>query len=212
MDDAEVVAATIEAAAPSTELSSPGEVVAGQLVTTVGDVESSVPLSSEDEVIVTRATADGEQAASIALPDELPVDAGVVAADGTVVYAADDGSNDAVTVQTLEDGSTRVQTVIGSADSAREFGYRMDGYQPYQSDTGEVIFIDGQNDAVPVAAPWATDADGRAVPTRYEVRGDELFQVVFPVAQANLAQGENPKTCLFFTAAPIPGVIWRVKC
>lgn len=274
VDHAEVVAATIEAAAPTTELSSPGEVVGGQLVTNAGDVESAVPLSSDDEVVVTRTTADGEQAASIELPDELPVDTGVVAADGTVVYATDDGSDDALAVQTLEDGSTRIQTVIGSVDSAHKFGYRMDGYQPYQSDTGEVIFIDGQNNAVPVAAPWATDADGRAVPTRYEIRGDELFQVVsssastsypivadptwqwtgpawgmklnrsessrvrdyaaaigmcgvfakavavrvcgvfasYIVAQANLAQGENPKTCLFFTAAPIPGVIWRIKC
>lgn len=32
------------------------------------------------------------------------------------------------------------------------------------------------------------------------------------MAQANIAQGDKPKTCLFFTAAPIPGVIWRVTC
>lgn len=150
----------------------------------------------------------------------------------------------------------------------------MDGYQPYLSDSGEVIFIDDQKNLVPVAAPWAVGADGRSVPSRYEIRGDELFQIVIPdasttypivadptwqwtgpawgmklnrsetrrvrdyaaaigmcgvfakaarvrvcgvfasyiVAQANLAQGDNPKTCLFFTAAPIPGVIWRIKC
>lgn len=177
-------------------------------------------------------------------------------------------------MQTLADGSTRIQTVIASAGSPHEFGYRMDGYQPYQADTGEVIFIGDQNNAVPVAAPWATDADGVAVPTRYEIRGGELFQVVTPnastaypvvadptwlwngpawgmklnrsetsrvrdygaavgmcgffaksvaikacgvfasyiVGQASLAQGDKPKTCLFFTAAPIPGVIWRIKC
>lgn len=32
------------------------------------------------------------------------------------------------------------------------------------------------------------------------------------VAQANIAQGDSPKTCLFFTAAPVPGVIWRLPC
>lgn len=33
------------------------------------------------------------------------------------------------------------------------------------------------------------------------------------VAQANLAQGDKPqRTCLFLTAAPVPGVIFRLKC
>lgn len=30
--------------------------------------------------------------------------------------------------------------------------------------------------------------------------------------QASLAESDKPKSCLFFTAAPVPGVIWRVKC
>lgn len=276
VSNAEGVAATIEAAAPATDLAVPGEVEADQLVTSVGDVKSSVPLSSEDDIVVTSATASGDQTAIIELPDEIPAGDGVVTDDGTVVYTADDNSGDAVAVQTLADGSTRIQTVLGSAESAHEFGYRMDGYQPYQSDTGEVIFMDASGNFVPVAAPWATDANGKPVMTSYEVRGDQLFQVVTPdastaypvvadpswqwsgpawgmklnraetsrvrdygaaigmcatftnklpkvaiacavfgsyiVAQANIAQGDNPKTCLFFTAAPIPGVIWRIAC
>jgi hypothetical protein len=32
------------------------------------------------------------------------------------------------------------------------------------------------------------------------------------VAQANIAEGEKPKSCLFFTAAPVPGIIWKVPC
>lgn len=276
-DSAEAVAATIEAAAPATtDLSAPGAVDDGRLVTRVGEVESAVPLSSDGDVVVTKATAEGQQSASIELPDELSVGDGVVAEDGTVVYAANDSSGDAVAVQTLEDGSTRIQTVIGAAGSAHEFGYRMDGYQPYQSDTGEVIFLNEAGNYVPVAAPWATDAKGRAVQTRYEVRGDELFQLVTPdasttypvvadpswiwngpiwgmklnraetarvrdyaaaltmcgsflkrlprvawacaafggymVAQANIAQGDSPKTCLFLTAAPVPGIIMRITC
>lgn len=166
--------------------------------------------------------------------------------------------------------------MIGAADSAHEFGYRMDGYQPYQSDTGEVVFVNATGDFVPLAAPWATDANGRDVQTRYEVRGDEVFQVVTPdaataypvvadpswmwagpawgmkltraetsrvrdyasalgmcaaftnklpkvavacavfgsyiMAQASIAEGDKPRSCLFFTAAPIPGVIWRLPC
>ncbi|WP_307295064.1 hypothetical protein [Microbacterium natoriense] len=276
MSNVERVAAAIEAATPATDLSSPGEISAGQLVTSVGDIESAVPLSSDSAIVVTRPTAEGEQAARIELPDEVSVGDGVVANDGTVVYAANDDSGDAVAVQTLADGSTRIQTVIGTADSAHEFGYQMDGYHPYQSDTGEVVFVDDSGNVVPVGAPWARDVSGQPVQTGYEIRGDELFQVVTPdastvypvvadptwmwagpawgmkltraetsrvrdyaaalgmcatftnklpkvaiacavfgsyiVAQANIAQGDSPKTCLFFTAAPIPGVIWRLPC
>lgn len=278
VDGAESVAATIEAATPTTTLSEPGLVDSGRLSTTAGEISAAVPLSAEENVVVSVPIDEGSQTESrvIELPDEIPISDGVVAADGTVVFTADDSSGDAVAVQTLADGSTRIQTVMGGAESPREFGYRMAGYQPYQSDTGEVIFLNEAGDYVPVAAPWAVDANGAAVETRYEVRGDELFQVVTPgattaypvvadpswiwngpiwgmkltraetsrvrdysaalgmcgiftkalpkvfqacavfgsyiVAQAHIAQGDNPKTCLFFTAAPVPGDIMRVKC
>ncbi|KQR39785.1 MULTISPECIES: hypothetical protein [Microbacterium] len=273
-DDADAIASLIQEAAPATDLSEPGDLVAGELSTEAGDVQSIVPLSAEEAITVTSANGAGEQTATIDLPDEIDVKDGVVADDGTVVFAATDDSGDAVAVQTLDDGSTRIQTVIGGSASAHEFGYRMSGYQPYQSDTGEVIFVSEDGNYVPVAAPWATDANGNPVETRYEIRGDELFQIVvaddstsYPVVadpswqwygpiwgmkltraetsrvrdyaaalgmcavfarqvsiacsafgsyiilQANLAQGDSPaKTCLFFTAAPVPGVIFRLGC
>ncbi len=278
LDGAESVAATIEAATPTTALSEPGVVEGGQLSTTVGEISAAVPLLAEENVVVSVPIDGGTQTESraIELPDEIPISDGVVAEDGTVVFNADDRSGDAVAVQTLADGSTRIQTVMGGAESPREFGYRMAGYQPYQGDTGEVIFLNEAGDYVPVAAPWAVDANGESVPTSYEVRGDELFQVVTPgaetaypvvadpswiwngpiwgmklnraetsrvrdyaaalamcgsflkklprvgwacaafggymVAQANIAQGDKPKTCLFLTAAPVPGVIMRITC
>lgn len=273
-EGAEDVVATVQAAAPETDLAVPGSVDDGQLVTTVEGTSAEVPLWPRESIVVTSSTEEGEQVASIDLPDEIDLGTGTIASDGSVVYASEDGSGDAAVVQTLADGSTRIQTVIASADSPHEFGYGMDGYQPYQADTGEVIFIDDEGNAIPVAAPWATDAAGAAVPTHYEIRGGELFQVVTPdastaypivadptwmwngpawgmkltraessrvrdyaaalgmcvlfaksvavkacgafgsyiVLQANLAQGDSPKSCLFFTAAPIPGVIWRIKC
>lgn len=274
---AEAVAETVQAAAPAgTDLAAPGAVAGGEVVTSVGQIDTAVPLSADQNIVVEAPISDATQTASIELPGEIPVGDGVVADDGTVVYAAKDGSDDAVAVQTLADGSTRIQTVIGSPDSPHEFGYRMDGYQPYQADTGEVIFLKEDGSYVPVAAPWATDANGNAVQTSYEIRGDELFQVVTPDAntaypvvadpswiwygviwgmkltraetdrvkdyavaigmcsaftkslpsaaiacavfatyitgQAALAGGDSPKSCLFFTAAPVPGVIMRIAC
>jgi len=273
-EDADSIASLIQDAAPATELSATGDLVAGELSTDAGDVQSTVPMSAEEAITVTSENDSGAQTATIDLPDEIDVKDGVVADDGTVVFTATDDSGDAVAVQTLEDGSTRIQTVIGGSESAHEFGYRMDGYQPYQSDSGEVIFVSADGNYVPVAAPWATDANGNPVETRYEIRGDELFQIVVPdestaypvvadpswqwygpiwgmklnraetsrvrdyaaalgmcavfarqvsiacsafgsyiILQANLAQGDTPaSTCLFFTAAPIPGVIFRLSC
>ena len=275
-DEAENIAGHVEQVAPEAELSEPGEIKDGQVRTSVGEIESAVPLSAEDDIVVTAPVDDVTRVRRIELPSEVPVSDGVLTDDGTVVYAAEDGSGDAVAVQTLADGSTRVQTVIGGPTSPHEFGYRMDGYQPYQSDTGEVIFLNEAGDDVPVAAPWAVDADGKTVSTHYEVRGDELYQVITPgagtvypvvadpswiwygpiwgmklnraetsrvrdyaaalvmcgsflkrlprvawacgafggymVAQANIAQGDSPKTCLFLTAAPVPGVIMRTSC
>lgn len=147
---------------------------------------------------------DGALTASIELPGEIETNDGEVADDGTVVFPATDGSGDAVAVQTLDDGSTRIQTVLASADSPHEFGYRMDGYQPHQSDTGEVIFMQEDGSYVPVAAPWAVDANGKNVPTSYEVRGDELFQVVHPDSTTAYPVVADPSWIWY-------GPIWGMK-
>ncbi|MFS0895001.1 hypothetical protein [Microbacterium sp. 179-I 3D3 NHS] len=270
---AEGVADLINAVAPTTVLAAPGDVANGSLNTVAGDTESQIPLDATEPILVESTPNNETLSASIRLPDEMPIGAGTVTSDGTVVYPATDGSGDAVAVQNLEDGSTRIQTVIADSSSPHEFGYRMDGYQPFMSDTGEVIFLDSSDNYVPIAAPWAVDATGAPVQTTYTIRGDELVQVVTPDAstvypvvadpswmwqgpawgmklnrsetsrvrdyaaavgmcvifsksvsigcaafgsyiqvQANIAEGDKPKTCLFFTALPVPGVIWRVPC
>lgn len=270
---AEAVADLINVVAPTTVLSDPGDVADGSLNTVAGDTESQIPLDATEPILVESTPNNETLFASIQLPDEVPIGTGSVTSDGTVVYPATDGSGDAVAVQNLEDGSTRIQTVIADSSSPHEFGYRMDGYQPFMSDTGEVIFLDSNDNYVPIAAPWAVDATGAPVQTSYAIRGDELVQVVtpdastvYPVvadpswmwqgpawgmklnrsetsrvrdyaaavgmcvvfsksvsiacaafgsyiqAQANIAEGDKPKTCLFFTALPVPGVIWRVPC
>ncbi|WP_050723030.1 hypothetical protein [Microbacterium sp. GCS4] len=272
-DHAEVaiIASAVDVAVPASAPVAAGEVVGDQAVVQANGIEAIVPLSAAD--VVTVASDDnGGQAASITLPSEFRESVGTFSDDGTVVYEADSGS--ALAVQTLTDGSTRVQSVIDSATSVHEFEYGVDGYRPYQADSEEVVFVDADGDFVAIAQPWAVDANGVSVPTHYEIRGDKVVQVVQPdestvypvvadptwlwngpawgmklnrsetsrvrdyaaaigmcglfakaiaikvcgvfasyiVAQANLAQGDSPKSCLFFTAAPIPGVIWRIKC
>ena len=274
--EANSVAATIDSVAPEAVLASPGVLVGEEIVASAEGVETVVPLAAREGVAVTVGDGGEARSATIELPDEFDASVGAPAEDGTVVFSADDSSDEAVAVQTLDDGSTRIQTVIASPAGQHEFEYSMDGYLPYQSESGETIFLDGEGHFVSVAAPWAVDASGVSVETRYEIRGGDLVQVVVPSAttvypivadptwmwngpawgmklnrtetsrvrdyaqagsmcvafskgaagfaiacgafagymatQAALAQSDNPKSCLFFTAAPIPGVIWRVRC
>lgn len=272
---AEAVVDTIEAVAPPVALAPPGEVLEEYVVSTVSEVETLVPLDPEGDLILNTGGESGS-AAVIPLPDEFAVSGGSVTEDGTVVYSAVDGSGEALAIQNLADGSTRMQAVIASPESAHEFGYSVEGYLPYRSSTGEAVFVDDAGNFVTVAAPWAVDAQGVAVATSYEIRGAELVQVVVPTesttypvvadptwkwhgpawgmklnrsetsrvrdyaqagsmcvafsrgapavavacgafagymaVQAALAESDRPKSCLFFTAAPLPGVIWRIKC
>ncbi|MEV4736682.1 MULTISPECIES: hypothetical protein [unclassified Microbacterium] len=65
--------------------------------------------------------------------------------------------------------------------------------------------------ATAVTLSLVTTANSAAAQTDGGTDHAEVF-ASYIVAQANLAQGDSPKSCLFFTAAPIPGVIWRIKC
>lgn len=244
------------------------------MTTSAEGVETSVALDPEGGVTV--AAPGAETALSIELPAALPLDDGAVATDGTVVFPSADASGDDLAVQTLADGSTRVQTVIAGADSPHAFDYGLTGFSAAVNDKGEAAFISADGSFVPVAAAWATDANGNAVATHYEISGDKLVQVVVPDAnttypvvadpswvwigagwgmkltrsetssvrnyaaavgmcsmfakrapglsvgcavwgsyiqlQANLAQSDSPKSCLFFNVVPAPGSIWRVSC
>jgi hypothetical protein len=279
--EANGIAHQVAEAAPDGAVPVEGEQIGDEVTATAGATETTVALDASDGIEVSL-TVEGEPlAAAITLPTELEVGEGVVADDGTVVYAADDSgakAQDAIAVQTLSDGSTRVQTVIADQNSAHALGYSMPGFLPAIDDSGNAAFI-GTGDStafVPVEPAWAVDATGASVATHYELRGTELVQIVtpdagtvYPVvadptwvwiaagwgmklsrsetsrvrdygaasgmcaiftrgapgvaigcavwssyiqAQANLAEGDRPKRCLFFNVIPAPGTIWRVTC
>ncbi|MFV0375280.1 hypothetical protein [Microbacterium sp.] len=272
--DANDVAALVSDAAPAAELADPGIVTSEELTTSSAGVKTSVALDPNGGIAVVATGADS--VLLIELPATLPLDEGIVASDGTAVFLGADASGDALAVQTLADGSTRVQAVISGAGSPHEFDYGIQGFAAAVNDKGEAAFVSSDGSFVPVAAAWATDADGKAVATHYEVSGDKLVQVVMPNAdttypvvadpswvwigagwgmkltrsetssvrnyaaavgmctafsrrapglavgcavwgayiqlQANLAQSDRPKTCLFFNVVPAPGSIWRVGC
>lgn len=277
LEAADVIAAQVSEVAPGAGEVVEGDVSGGASVTETDSATVEVTLDSASKIDVIADSGRGVVDATITLPEGFATGPGAIAADGTVVFIEDRGSaDDAIAVQTLTDGSTRVQTVIGGADSDHEFGYRMEGFSPVVTPEDGTFFVSESGAVVPVGEAWAVDANGESVATHYEVHGGELVQVVEPdadtvypivadpswqwinagwgmkltrdetrqsvnyatagamcvafvkraaalgiacgayagyiMAQANIANGENPKTCLFFNVVPAPGTIWRVRC
>ncbi|RWZ67812.1 hypothetical protein ELQ92_00620 [Labedella populi] len=159
--------------------------VAESFVAEVGATEVTVPIDGDDGIEVLATIGGSELAATLSLPSGIEVDEGELASDGTIVFAEEGAagqSDGGVAVQTLEDGATRIQTVIADVGSEHEFGYAVDGFRATIDAQGQAGFVsDGVDGAyVPVAPAWATDANGDPVDTHYEVRADQLFQVVVP--------------------------------
>ena len=121
------------------------------------------------------ASAQHEYAYTVHLPEGAWLEAG---ADGTVSVMQ--------TAELVTDGLT------GSDVAAVDLGAMLPEVTAEDQATKEaaVAAADGQAPpvgAVPLevfAAPWAVDADGQALPTRFEVRGSQLVQVVDTTAAA----------------------------
>lgn len=154
-------------------LAQPDQIVSGS--------DGSVSLNAEGTTTVIPGTSDepitiGD--VSLTIPSQATkgerVDDAVVAFDGA------DGST---TVPVLkDDGSVQITTIISDASAPTSFDY--DFTLPagvslvLDGDSGFVTAMDGDALVIGVAPAWAVDADGRAVPTHYEVQGSTLRQVV----------------------------------
>lgn len=114
-----------------------------------------------------------EQAVTI----ESAVIAGGAAVDraGTVVVEDTMPSTDGV-VQEIP-GGVRLLSIAKGPDAPTAVEYTFAGSELIEGEGGTVlVHVDGTPTAI-VAPAWATDAAGRAVPTRYEIDGDTLIQV-----------------------------------
>lgn len=124
---------------------------------------------------------------TVTLPREATVGTGRSAQDGTVVYPAADGATD-VAAQALEQGGVRLLTVTRDAGGPTSFTYDFGpGVVPVLEADGSVVLtapagpdgLDGLTvEIARIAAPWAVDADGDPVATRYRVDGTSVVQTV----------------------------------
>ncbi len=109
----------------------------------------------------------------------------VSAAEGGTLVLHGRGDVD-VAVQAAEDGA-RVQTVLHSSSAPDEYRYSFQGLVPVLQGDGSVsIRLDAHTatEVARIAAPWAKDANGYDVPTRYRVEGATVVQEVDHIAAA----------------------------
>lgn len=140
-------------------------------------VATTVPVDASDGVT----TGSGEGLLRIGLPyAQLASDAERSPLPGVVVY---DNHNGSSTVPVIGDeGEVRIHTVIESPSAPHTYTYPLElpgGVSLTLNGDGSVgvTSTDGSFGAQ-IAAPWAKDANGNAVPTRYEVNGSTLTQIV----------------------------------
>ncbi|CAH0184357.1 hypothetical protein SRABI44_02482 [Microbacterium foliorum] len=111
----------------------------------------------------------------------LPITTGVVdtaARSGLPVYEV--GSSVDLVPAVKDDGSVQIITVLkeASAPSRYDYGFSA-GLKLQLAEDGFVLITDEADQYVgAVTPPWAVDATGAVVPTRFEVSGSTLTQIV----------------------------------
>lgn len=139
---------------------------------------ATVPVDPSDGIVVS------SEFTGTSLALELPVaeEAGnaSIIADGVVAFDNGDGSVSVPIIK--DDASVQVTTIIAEPSAPTTYAYGLsipDGGRIEETEGGALIVLDA--DGVlqgGVAPPWASDADGRAVPTRYVVTATGFTQVV----------------------------------
>ncbi|SKB08369.1 hypothetical protein [Aeromicrobium choanae] len=140
-------------------------------------VEDAVPLAESPTGAVKRGRVPIETAGGASLALQLPAAGPATRVDGRYHLSAAGGASLAVAPT-----ATGTQVLIGidsaAAPATYDFGLRGD-VSPRPAPDGGIDLV-GPDGAVvaQVERPWAVDAEGRHVPTRYELRGSTVRQVV----------------------------------
>ncbi|TXK19758.1 hypothetical protein [Homoserinibacter sp. GY 40078] len=122
---------------------------------------------------------------AVSLPTEAGAEDATQASTGGVVYEGSADQEASLVIMSAAD-SVRIHTVIHGPRASTEYTYSLEGGTPTLMPDGSVV-IHAQRGDDPretsaeigsVEPPWAVDARGQSVPTRFEVRGNALVQIV----------------------------------
>lgn len=152
---------------------------------------------AESGMAVTR---DGAQLATNTPFVQLAMPAGAVSKTDNATIVAGRGSTDFVLQQT--DDALRASVHIGSRTDPERYRFNVTGVAQLEGQPdGSVNGLDSDGKVIAVIdAPWARDAAGTVVPTRYEIEGTTLIQVV---------DHQNSSFEYGITADPTVKVRWR---
>ena len=159
---------------------------------TSGDVSVEVPKNAQALVSATKNTDKGPVTISVGIGADQE-SKGQLATNGTVVYT--DSSTSDHTVQPTTDGF-RIHTVLKDTTAGTEVvhpvtlpaGAKLVAEQDMPeagnlpegaTATGAAYIVSEEGKVIGgFASPWAKDANGAEVPTKYEIRGNSLIQVI----------------------------------
>lgn len=139
---------------------------------------SSITLPFDPAQSVTFAADDQSAIMAVALPFAEQASTATSAAAGSVVY---DNNNGSATVPVVRaDGGVQINTVISDPSAPTTYAYEfvLPAGAVVTSAGKTVLFTDGEKLLGGLAPAWAKDATGRDVPTRYEVHGTTVTQVI----------------------------------
>ncbi|MGW5864258.1 hypothetical protein ACWFRJ_19060 [Streptomyces sp. NPDC055239] len=200
--DAREAAAVVEKAtgtgdiAPSTAF--PGTPAKAVTATEGGPVTITAPDRATGTI---NAATDTGSSFGLMLPATKDVE-GVKAGAGTVVYRDAATSTD-IAVQPTTDGGARTLVTLKDDQAPETHRFRLDLPQGTGiTEDGEGGFelhhesADGVHlPAGTIAAPWAKDANGNAVPTSYKLDGDDIVQTVETDEKTVFPVVADPKMC-----------------
>lgn len=147
----------------------------------IAQVEDAVPVADSPLAAVRKGgevrLGTGAGAVSLHLPSEGR--AKVSKVDGRYVVPASDGASLAVAPLV---GGTQILVGVESAAAPTRYDFALDapaGFTPRILPDGSAEVANARGEvAARVEAPWAVDARGRRVPTRFELSGGSLTQIV----------------------------------
>lgn len=140
----------------------------------IEDIQITVPTDPADPLTFESDSGD----ITIGVPVSEETSHAVAADNGIVVF--DNNDDSAIVPIVRDDGTLQINTVISSPDAPTAYPYQIElpaGTTIEQFDES-LLFINGDTLVGGLAPAWAKDADGRDVPTRYEVDGTTITQVV----------------------------------
>lgn len=140
----------------------------------------SIPLRRDELIEIQTDSAEGaESSIGISLPQQAGVSKhGKTLNSGTAVFGGDGVD---VVVEPIEASSVRINTVLSAKESPHEFTYKLDLPKKAKlelQEGGAIAVIDEGVLIGGVAAPWARDASGREISTRYVIDGHSFTQIV----------------------------------